>query len=143
MLYELALMKIPVCSVCIKFSWFRKMSAAFDHVYDFDSWDISHEFMVAFMKYGRSDGNKKAQVLEREICETLLNIQNSFHRAVSTFTVLVRKHDEIVRKLKPGMEETKVHEHIVRIIVLLNRWLLQIEQGFCMCTNYKKHPDIK
>ena len=38
---------------------FRKMSAAFDGVLDFHSWNISHEFMVTFMKYGRSDSNKK------------------------------------------------------------------------------------
>ena len=41
------------------------------------------------------------------------------------------------------MEETKVHKHIVRIIVLLKRWLLKIEQGICMGTKDKKHPDIK
>ena len=63
-------------------------------MYDFDAWDISYEFMIAFMKYGRSGGNKKAQVLEREICETLLNIQNSFHSAVNALTTLEKKHDE-------------------------------------------------
>ena len=132
MLYELALMKIAVCSLYLLLSCFRKMLAAFDGVYNIDLWDISHEFMVAFMKYGRSNSNKKAQVLEREICETLLNIQNSFHSTVNAFTALERKHDEILGKLKPGMEKTKTHEHIVKIILLIKRWLLQMEQGFCV-----------
>ena len=69
------------------------MSAAFDGVYDF------HSFMVAFMKHGTSTSNKNAQLLERENCEMLQNIQNNFHSAVNTFTALERKHDEILGKI--------------------------------------------
>ena len=79
------------------------MSAAFDGVYNFPSWDISHGFMVAFMKYGGY-------------------IQFSFHSAVNTFMALERKCDEIVGKINSGMEETKVNEQIVRKIVLHKRW---------------------
>ena len=118
------------------------MSAAFDGVYNFHSWDISHECMVAFMKHGRTTGNKNAQLLEREICETHCNIQNSFHSAVNGFTALERKQDEILGKINSGMVESKVNEHIVRIIVLLKRWLLQIEEGYCMGSKDKKQPDI-
>ena len=31
-------------------SCFRKMSAAFNGIYNFDAWDISHEFLMTFMK---------------------------------------------------------------------------------------------
>ena len=55
---------------------------------------------------------------------------------------LERKYDEIVGKINSGMEETKVHEHTVRIIVLLKRWLLQIEEGYCIDTEDKKHDGI-
>ena len=135
-------MKNPVCSLYLLLSSFRKMSAAFDGVYDFHSWDISHEFMVAFMKHGKSTSNKNAQLLEREICETLWNIQNNFHSAVNAFIALERKHDEILGKINSGMDESKVNEHIVRIIVLFKRWLLQIEEGYCMGTKDKKNPRI-
>ena len=37
------------------------------------------------------------------------------------------------------MEETKVNERIVRKIVLLKRLLLQINEGYCMGTDDKKH----
>ena len=114
------------------------MSAAFD-----DAWCISHEFMMAFMKHRGSSVIKEANMIEREKCETLCNIQNSFHSAVNAFMELERKHDEIVGKIKLGREETKLYDHNVRIIVLLKRWLLQIEQGCCMGTNDKKHPGIK
>ena len=50
---------------------------------------------------------------------------------------------EIAGKIKPGMEDTKLHNHIVRIIVLLKRWLLQFEEGYCMGNKNKKQPDIK
>ena len=104
------------------------MSAAFDGVYDFHSWDISHEFMVAFMKHGKSTSNKNAQLLEREICETLCNIQNNFHSAVNAFIALERKHDEILGKINSGMDESKVNEHIVRIIVLLKRCICKLKK---------------
>ena len=119
------------------------MSTAFNGLYDFDAWDTSIEFMIAFIKARRTSGNKIATTLERENFELFCNIQNSFHSAVNAFTVLERKHDEIVGKIKPGREETKVHDHIVRIIVLLKIWLLQIEQGYCMGTKDKKHPETK
>ena len=70
-------------------------------------------------------------------------IQNSFHSSVNAFTVLERECDETVGKIKPGMEETEVHDDIVRIIVLLNRWLLQIEEGDCMGTEDKKDSGTK
>ena len=74
--------------------------------------------MNAFMKYGMSSENKKAQMMEREICETLHNIQNSFYSEVNAFTALEKNHHEIVGKIKPGIVETKLHDLIVRIIVL-------------------------
>ena len=81
--------------------------------------------------------------IEREICEILCNIQNSFYSAVNAFTAFERKHDEIVGKIKPGMEDTKLQKHIVRIIVLGKRWLLQTEEGYCMGNEGKKHHGIK
>ena len=48
------------------------------------------------------------------------------------------KSDEIVGTIKPGNVQTKLMEHIVRMIVLLKRWLLQIEQEF-----YMETKDIK
>ena len=94
------------------------------------------------MKYAISSGTKKGHLLEREISETLHNIKNSFHSAVNTFTAWESKHDDIAGKLKPGMEETKLNEQIVRIIVLLKRWLLQIEEGYCMGTEGKMNDGI-
>ena len=84
----------------------------------------------------------KSSETEREICNTLYYIQKSFHSAVNAFTALGRKHDEIVDKIKPGMVDTKHHKNIVKIIVL-KRWLLQIEEGYCMVTKDEKHPGIK
>ena len=95
------------------------------------------------MKFGISSVYKKAQTIEREICKTLCNIQNSFHSVVNAFTALERKCDEIVGNIKPGMEKTKVYDHIVRVIVLLKQLLMQIEEGYCMGTKEKKHPGIK
>ena len=40
------------------------------------------------------------------------------------------------------MDESKVNEHIVRITVLLKRWLSQIKEGHCMDAEDKKHPRI-
>ena len=53
-----------------------------------------------------------------------------------------KKHDEIVDTIKPDKEQKKM-EHIMRIIVFLKRWLLKIEQGFCMGTKDKKNIGIK
>ena len=138
MVYELALMKILICQhISYILFLFQKMSAAFDGVYDFNAWDFSHEFMKAILtKTGSIDS-------KREICQTLCYIQNSFHSAVNAFTPFKRKHDEIVGKIKSGMEETKVHDQVVIIIVLLKRWLLQIEEGYCMGTKDKEHHGIK
>ena len=80
---------------------------------------------------------------KREICETLVNIHNNFPSAVNAFTALERKQDEIVGKIKPRMEKTKLNVLIVRIIVLLKRWLLQIEEEYYIGTKNKKHPGIK
>ena len=135
-------MKIPVCLLYLLLACFRKMSAAFDGVYNVCSWGISHELVDAFMKYGMSMKNAKGKQLEREISETLCNIQNSFHSPDNIFTALERKHDEIVGKINSGMKETKVHKNIVRIIILLKKWLLQIEEGYCMGTKDKKHDGI-
>ena len=74
-------------------------------------------------------------MLEREISETLCNIQISFHSAVNVFTALERKHDKIVDKFNSGMGESKVNEHIGGMIVFLKRWLLQIEEGYFMGTD--------
>ena len=52
MLYEFVLTKGPLCPHMSFISGFRKMSAAFDGMHDFNAWDIYHEFMIAFMKYG-------------------------------------------------------------------------------------------
>ena len=41
------------------------------------------------------------------------------------------------------MTDTKLHNHIMRIIVLFMRWVLKIEEIHCIGTNDKKHPDIK
>ena len=94
------------------------------------------------MKYEISTKNVKAKELERENSGNLCNIQNSFHSAINTLIALEKKHDEIVCKIDLGMKETKISEHILRIIVLLMRWLLQIEEGYCMGTKYKKHDGI-
>ena len=93
-----------------------------------------HEVMIIFMKESRSCGNKNAKMKERKIGETLGNIQNSFHSVVNAVTALERKrkHNEIVITIKPGGEERRLWDHIVRIIILLKRWLLQIEQVFCI-----------
>ena len=96
---------------------------------DFNAWDIFHELLIAFIEFNVSSDNKKAKMIERVMCETHCNIQNSFHSAVNVFTGLEKKHNEIVGKIKPGRKDTKMHDHIVRIIVLLKRLLLQIEQG--------------
>ena len=82
-------------------------------------------------------------IRQRKFCEMLGNIENSFHFAVNAFTALERKHDEIVGTIKPGGEERILWDHIVRIIVILKRWLLQIELGFCLRNRDKKHPGIK
>ena len=126
MLYELALMKI-----------------AFIGVYVFDALDSSHEFMITFMKESRLSDNMKALMIERRICETLGKVQNSFHSAINTFAALERKHDEIVVTIKLGGEERRLCDNIVKIIVLLKSWLLNIEHGFCMGTKDKKNPSIK
>ena len=55
--------------------------------------------------------------MQQEVCKTLHNIQNSFHSSVNSFIALERKHDEIVGKMKPGRDETKLYDHIVKIIV--------------------------
>ena len=99
MFFQHLLMKNSVC---------QKLSAAFDGVYDFHSWDISCEFLVTFMKHGSSASNKNAQLLERKICEMLHNIQNKFYLAVIAFTGLARKCDEIPGKINSGMDESKV-----------------------------------
>ena len=75
-----------------------------------------------FHKKSRSSCNKMTSTIEREICKTLCTIKNSFHFAVNSFTALERNHDEIVGTIKPGGEESKSWDHIVRIIVLLKRW---------------------
>ena len=90
-------MKIPVCpKLTLSFSFFRKMSDVLIGVYDFDVWDISHEFVIAFMKDNRWCGSKYVEVIEREIFETLNTIQSSFHSAVNTFTAWEKKCDEIM-----------------------------------------------
>ena len=40
-------------------------------MYDFELRDISHEFVIAFMKESRSSGNIKAMKIDSEIIETL------------------------------------------------------------------------
>ena len=52
--------------------------------------------MTAFKKEKISHGNLKANQIEKEICETLDKILNSFHYSVNAFIALERKHDEIV-----------------------------------------------
>ena len=119
---ELASMKIIVCpKLILSFLVLVKMSAALIGSYDFDAWDISCEFMTEFMNESRSSGNQKAQVIERENCKILGNIQSSFHSAVKTFTALERKCDETVGTIKSGWDERRLWDHIVRIIILLMR----------------------
>ena len=119
-------MKIPVCPLYLILFCFTKTSAAFDGVYDLDSCDISHEFVKAFLtKTGSIE-------LKRKICKTLCYIQNSFHSQVNA-----------LGNIKPGMEVTKAHDQIVRIIVILKRWALQIEEGYYMGNKDKKHTGIK
>ena len=67
----------------------------------------------------------------------------SFHPAVNALTAVEGNCDEIVGKIKLGMEETKICDHSMRIIVLFKRWLQQIEEGYCMGTEDKQHPGIK
>ena len=80
------------------------LSASFVGLYDFDAWNISHEFMMAFMKVSESSFIKK-KIREREICEFLSISHNSFHSAVNVFTALEKKHDKIVGKIKLVREE--------------------------------------
>ena len=84
----------------------------------------------------------KAMKIDTDILESLCNIENSFHFNVDAFTKLERKHDEI-GKIKLGREERRLWDYIVRIIVLMKRWLLRIESGFCMGTNGKNNLFIK
>ena len=72
-----------------------------------------------------------------------ITFRTVFYSVVNAFNAFERKHDEIVGKFKSGGEETKLYDYIVRIIVLLERWLLQIEPGSCMGTKDKKHHGIK
>ena len=72
------------------------MFKTFIGTYHFDAWDISHALMIAFMRESRSSDNMNAIILKKEICETLHNIQSSFHSAINSFTALEKKHDEIV-----------------------------------------------
>ena len=51
-------------------------------MFDFDAWDISHEITIAFIRESRSSGNKNADMIEREMGETLENIHDSFYSAV-------------------------------------------------------------
>ena len=76
---------------------------------------------MAFMKYRSLSGVKEPNKIEIEICETLCNIQNSFHSAVKGVTALEGMCDDIMGKIKPGREEINVYGHIVRIIDLLKR----------------------
>ena len=64
-------------------------------------------------------------------------------RAVFLLQALEREHDKIVGTIETSEDERRLWDHIVRINILLKRWLLQIEQQFCMGTNDKKHPGIK
>ena len=77
-----------------------------------------------FMKYRSSSGVEKSNKIERDICENLCNIQNTFHSAVSAFIALERMHNKIVGKIKPGRDKTKLYDHNVKIIVLLKLWLV-------------------
>ena len=120
-------------SLCLLF--LETTSPAFIGIYHCDAWNISDEFMITFMKDKISSGNKNAMILVRKIYETLGNIQKSFHPALNAFTALKRKCVEILGKIKPGGEKRWLWDHIVRIIVLLKRWLLQIKQGFCMASH--------
>ena len=58
-------------------------------------------------------------------------------------TAQERKLDEIVSLIKQGKEQIKLNDHIVRIIVLLKRYSLQIEEGYYMGKNGKMHSSIK
>ena len=107
-------------------------------MYNFNVWDVSDKFLMAFMKYRGSSGIKEANKMEKEIFGTFQNFQNSFHSAVNAFTALKWKHDET----KPRREETNLYGNIMRIIVLLKRWLLQMKQGYCMGNKDKKHSGI-
>ena len=82
------------------FSCFKKILTAFISMYDFDAWDISHEFIIASKKDGRSSGIKEAMNNERENYEKLGSTQSSFHSAVNAVTAFERKHDEIVGIIK-------------------------------------------
>ena len=75
--------------------------------------------------------------------KSLSDIQNSFHSTVNAFTALERKHYEIVGNIKPGREERILWDQIVRIIVLLKRWLLQTGQEFFFGTKDKNHCGTK
>ena len=69
--YELFLMKIAVCpKLILSFIVLEQMSTVFIGVYVFDAWDISHEFMIAFMKFGGSSGNMNARKIMTEILGT-------------------------------------------------------------------------
>ena len=65
-------------------------------------------------------------------------MQNSFDSAVSFFMAL-KMYDETIES---GKEQTKLWEHVVKNIVLLKRWFLQIEQGFFMGAKDKNHIEV-
>ena len=96
MSHKLALINIIICpNPTLSFLVLEKISAAFIGMFDFDAWEVSHEFMVAVIKDQRSKINLKANKIEKEIYEILGNIQSSFYSSVIAFTALERKHDEI------------------------------------------------
>ena len=69
-------------SLCAQSSYilscFRKMSAAFIGMYSFDAWNISCQFMIAFVNDKQSIGNKETSKWEREIYETLVTLRAVF-----------------------------------------------------------------
>ena len=85
-------------------------------------------------------GNQKAKQILKEICQTLGNVQNSFHSAFNAFLECERKHDEIMGTVELGGVQWKLWDQIVRIIVFLKRWSLHIEHEFWMETKDKKAP---
>ena len=94
--HKLSLINIIIHpKLTLSFLVLEKMSAAFIGMFHFDAWDISYEFMVAFIKDQRSRINLKANKIEKEVYEILGNIQSSFYSSVIAFTTLERKHDEI------------------------------------------------
>ena len=106
------------------FSSFRQNVSYFHWLVWLWWWDISHHYMITFEQRKISHGNLIANYIEKEICETVVNIHSSFHSAVNTFTAVTRKCDEIVSTSKLNCAKKNCGN-------TLWKWLFLWRDGYC------------